>query len=31
MRERVTRLGGDFTLESEPGKGTHLRAEVGVV
>jgi signal transduction histidine kinase len=29
MRERVTRVGGEFVLESEPGKGTHLRAEVG--
>ncbi|MCC6388499.1 MAG: GAF domain-containing protein [Dehalococcoidia bacterium] len=28
MRERATRLGGTFEVESEPGKGTHLRAVV---
>ena len=28
MRERATRLGGTFDVESEPGKGTHLRAVV---
>ena len=28
MRERITRLGGSFQLESQPGAGTHLRAEI---
>jgi signal transduction histidine kinase len=28
MRERVTRLGGDFAIESAPGAGTHIRARV---
>jgi signal transduction histidine kinase len=28
MRERVEMLGGQFTIESEPGKGTTVRVEV---
>jgi two-component system, chemotaxis family, sensor kinase Cph1 len=28
MRERVEMLGGTFTIESSPGKGTTLKAEV---
>ncbi len=28
MEERVRRLGGTFTLDSKPGKGTTLRAEI---
>lgn len=28
MRERVEMLGGSLTIESEPGKGTAVRAEV---
>ena len=28
MRERATKLGGDLTLESSPGKGTTIRMEV---
>src|SRR5215213_117915 len=28
LRERVARLGGELTIESEPGAGTHLRAVI---
>jgi len=28
MRERAEQLDGAFTLESQPGKGTHLLAEI---
>ncbi len=28
MRERLVHLGGEFTLESSPGRGTHIVAEV---
>jgi signal transduction histidine kinase len=28
MRERVEMVGGSFTIESEPGKGTTVRAEI---
>jgi signal transduction histidine kinase len=28
MRERVTRIGGSFEIESAPGEGAHLRAEI---
>ena len=28
MRERMVHLGGEFTLESSPGRGTHIVAEV---
>jgi signal transduction histidine kinase len=28
MEERVRRLGGSFTIESSPGKGAHVRAEL---
>jgi signal transduction histidine kinase len=28
MRERVVQLDGDFTIESRPGRGTHLLVEI---
>lgn len=28
MRERVSLIGGEFHIESEPGKGTHIHAEI---
>jgi len=28
MRERIEMLGGTFTIESSPGKGTTVKAEV---
>jgi len=28
MRERVSMLGGEFRIESEPGKGTHIHAQI---
>jgi len=30
MRERATQLDGEFTLESQPGKGTHLLVEIPI-
>jgi signal transduction histidine kinase len=31
MRERITRLGGTFEIESAPGKGTRIRASLPLV
>ncbi len=31
MRERVIQLGGEFTIESQFGKGTHLLAEIPLI
>jgi len=30
MRERAVQLDGEFTIESQPGKGTHLLAEIPI-
>jgi PAS domain S-box-containing protein len=30
MRERAEQIDGDFTLESQPGKGTHVLAEIPI-
>ncbi len=30
MRERAEQFDGEFTLESQPGKGTHLLVEIPI-
>jgi signal transduction histidine kinase len=28
MRERITRLNGDLTIQSQPGQGTHIQVSI---